>query len=87
LNGVNDDDIYQCPNTIHQNHNIDLSIKKMKGKQQKCGFIHIKCEILHPSQSTQKHPKQHPRDLFSSHMQRNENFESHKVQKLATNVM
>ncbi len=35
LNQVSNDDINQCPNTIHQNHNVDLLIKRMKGKRQK----------------------------------------------------
>jgi hypothetical protein len=38
-------------NTIHQNYNINLSIKRVKGKQQKnVGLNHIKCKISHLSQ-------------------------------------
>jgi len=38
-------------NTIHQNYNINLPIKRVKGKQQKnLGLNHIKRKIFHPLQ-------------------------------------
>jgi hypothetical protein len=76
LNGVNNDDIGQCANTINKKHNVDSTKQRLKGKKQKNMGLLTQHENQNILQWMQRHPTQHHGMPSSPRHEHNEKDES-----------